>query len=220
LVKSISDNHQRVWLVLSHANSGKREDTAESIESALEQLYQEGYEKEFEGVEVVLFGESGSIPAAMKSADPISVLPLASPPGSNPSLQPVPIGQSWEAESGVLTASMKGVSASGASGDAFIVQTSPSGTGAAEYLVEIQQAGTYEIKAKVQTDDPNSNTLQVQWNENPPLVWDLGGPRSTWTWVMGPDAELVAGRYRLVILHHESDVRVDSLELRLREPAY
>jgi mannosyltransferase len=219
LVEGISDDHRRVWLVLSHAGSGEREDTAESIESALEGLYQERHAREFEAIDVVLFGKPGSIPAAMKSADPTPVPPLASPPGSNPSLQPIPIGQPWEAETGVLTAPMEEVSSSDASEGAFIVQTSPSGTGAAEYLVEIQQAGRYEIKAKVQTDDSNGDALQVQWNGLPPVVWELGSPHSTWTWVMGPDTDLAMGQHRLVILHHEANTRVDLLELRLRKPA-
>lgn len=131
-----------------------------------------------------------------------------------PAPTPTVSGTSFEAESGVVTAPMQILSDASALGGKYIVQTTDTGTGSAQYTVAIPATGQYQIRARVIAPDGSSNSVYYAVDSNSSNTWSFPDTLTNWAWVDGPTVALSQGTHTLSIKKREKGTKLDAFELK------
>jgi hypothetical protein len=133
-------------------------------------------------------------------------------PIPTPTPTPTTNGTAFEAEAGTITAPMQVVSSTTASNSKYIVQTTDTGTGSAQYTVAIPTAGKYQLRARVISPNGSSNSFYYALDNNSLSTWDLPDTLTNWTWVNGSSVTLSQGTHTFVVKKREKNTELDAFE--------
>lgn len=154
-----------------------------------------------------------SAPApAPTTSEPTTTTPTPAPATSTPT--DVVLGTAFEAEAGIVTAPMKIVSASSASGGKYVVQTTDTGKGSVKYSVTIPTAGQYRLSAKVIASSGSSNSVYYSLDGGNTSTWNFPDNLKDWAWASGPTVTLSQGTHTLLITKRERNTKLDAFEFK------
>jgi hypothetical protein len=167
----------------------------------------------------VTHSDSNSVPTPTPIPEPTPVPTPTPSPSPEPTPAPAPTGTSFEAESGAITSPMQIASVSSASNGKYIVQTTDTGTGVAQYLVNIPTSGKYQIRAKVIAPNGSSNSVYYILDNGSSNTWNMPDTLTDWTWTDGPVATLSQGTHTFAIKKREKNTKIDAFEFKLQSSA-
>ncbi len=120
-----------------------------------------------------------------------------------------------EAETGGIEAPMRVLADDAASGGSYVTQDDPGGIGAVSFTLDLGQEGTYRLNGLVQAGGRTESSFTVQYDDLPPMLWQLPQSTTGWTSAPGPEVWLAAGQHTLRIEYREAESKLDRLQIDL-----
>ena len=123
-----------------------------------------------------------------------------------------------EAESGTVTSPMTVRQDPAASGGAYVVQTTRSGTGATTLRFSVPSAGDYRLGGRVIAPSGSANSLTWAVDGGTARPWVFEDDLRSWTWETDVTVPLTRGTHTLVVRHREAGTRLDAVRLTPAAP--